>query len=70
MEKILTLMTMLVLSVALFAGIPHPVFVEYEVEPVSFGAYLATDTYMENVLWDTSVGCGILTDPDPHLIMV
>ncbi|MCF7913442.1 MAG: hypothetical protein K9M99_13020, partial [Candidatus Cloacimonetes bacterium] len=70
MKKTIVLVLSILLSTALFAGIPHPVFVEYEVEPVSFGAYLATDTYMENVLWDTSVGCGILTDPDPHLIMV
>jgi len=57
---------MLVLSVALFAGIPHPVFVEYVGAPVSFEAYLGTDT--DHVLTDMSVGCGILTDY--NLIMV
>ncbi|MCF7913174.1 MAG: hypothetical protein K9M99_11640, partial [Candidatus Cloacimonetes bacterium] len=68
MNKIITLMLMLVLSVALFAGIPHPVFVEYTGSPVSFEAYLGTDTLMENVLTNTSVGCGILGEY--NLIMV
>ncbi len=62
MKKIFALILTLALAAGLFAGIPHPVFVEYEGEPVSFGAYLGTDTYMENVLWDTSVGCGILDE--------
>ncbi|MCF7920683.1 MAG: T9SS type A sorting domain-containing protein [Candidatus Cloacimonetes bacterium] len=68
MKKIFTLILAFAMAAALFAGIPHPVFVEYTGSPVSFGAYLGTDTSMENVLYDTSIGCGILTDPD--LIMV
>ncbi|MCF7920476.1 MAG: T9SS type A sorting domain-containing protein [Candidatus Cloacimonetes bacterium] len=64
MKKIFLLILAFALAAALFAGIPHPVFVEYTGSPESFGAYLGTDTYMENVLWDTSVGCGILTDPN------
>jgi hypothetical protein len=66
MKKIMILMTMLVLSLALFAGIPHPVFVEYEGEPVSFYAWLGTDS--GTMLTDESVGCGILDDY--NLIMV
>ncbi|MDP8221675.1 MAG: T9SS type A sorting domain-containing protein [Candidatus Stygibacter frigidus] len=69
MKKIITLMMMLVLSAALFAGIPHPVFVEFEGTPESFEAYLASDitTFLE----DTSVGCGILVEPGVYnLIMV
>jgi len=59
MNKIITLMMMLVLSAALFAGIPHPVFVEYEGTVDSFTAYLGTDN--QTTLTDMSVGCGILT---------
>jgi hypothetical protein len=66
MKKIMILMTMLVLSVALFAGIPHPVFVEYEGAPVGFGAYLGNDS--GTILTDQSVGCGILGDY--NLVMV
>jgi type IX secretion system substrate protein len=66
MKRIFTLMTLLVLSALLFAGIPHPVFVEYTGSPVSFQAYLGTDP--GTILTDESVGCGIL---EPHsLIMV
>ena len=66
MNKIITLMMMLVLSAALFAGIPHPVFVEYDGTVDSFTAYLGTDE--ATTLTDVSVGCGILTDY--NLIMV
>ena len=68
MNKIITLMMMMVLSTALFAGIPHPVFVEYEEGTVvgSFQAYLGTDS--GTTLTHESVGCGILGTYD--LVMV
>ena len=69
MNKIITLMMMLVLSAALFAGIPHPVFVEYEGTVDSFTAYLGTDA--TTTLTEMSVGCGILVEPGEYqLIMV
>jgi len=66
MKRILTLMTLLVISAALFAGIPHPVFVENTGDPASFEAYLGSDP--GTLLTETSVGCGILDAY--HLIMV
>ncbi|MDP8285746.1 MAG: hypothetical protein RAP03_03680, partial [Candidatus Electryonea clarkiae] len=69
MKKIITLMIMLVLSAALFAGIPHPVFVEFEGTVDNFTAYLGTDN--QTALTETSVGCGILVEPGSYqLIMV
>jgi len=60
MKKIFAIILTLAFAAALFAGIPHPVFVEYDEEgnPASFEAYLASD--MSFFLEDTSVGCGIL----------
>jgi type IX secretion system substrate protein len=66
MKKIYLLILAFALATALFAGIPHPVFVEYSGSPASFEAYLGTDS--GTVLTDVSVGCGILTDY--NLIMV
>jgi len=60
MKKIFALVLTFALAAALFAGIPHPVFVEYTGSPVSFEAYLGTDT--ETILTDASVGCGILDE--------
>ncbi|MDP8220249.1 MAG: T9SS type A sorting domain-containing protein [Candidatus Stygibacter frigidus] len=69
MKKIITLMMMLVLSAALFAGIPHPVFVEFEGTVDDFTAYLGTDN--TTTLSETSVGCGILVESGEYqLIMV
>jgi Secretion system C-terminal sorting domain len=66
MKKIFALILTFALAAGLFAGIPHPVFVEYTGSPVSFQAYLGTDP--GTILTDESVGCGIL---DTHsLIMV
>jgi type IX secretion system substrate protein len=58
MKRSILLILCLMLSSALIAGIPHPVFVEYTGSPESFEAYLASDITF--FLEDTSVGCGIL----------
>ena len=64
MKKIFALILTFALAAGLFAGIPHPVFVEYDAtlngDPVYFEAYLGTDP--GTVLTDLSVGCGILDE--------
>lgn len=66
MKKIL-IIAILLFSAALFAGIPHPVFVEYSGDLTSFEAYIASDT-TNTVLTQENVGCEILSEY--NLIMV